>query len=209
MIIEPLLAIIDRLISLTKYHETRLKDLYRNLFEPTFSELLVIHSDYMKMFEHLADTLESRRLILVDGTPSYGEFTFGGEGVKRLREAASYLSAKRLEFEPVRVKLRSFVLELREHNPVALADRFVDALVRYFPDGELLGDSTRARMCEMALETTLSLVDRGTSLSADDFNGGIAPVAYHILATIQGQRVRWSVVCEEFARLKLRVSASP
>ena len=55
--INALLSIIDRLIQLRKYRMERIEKAFKELFEPLFNDLLIIHGDYIKMFRETNDLL--------------------------------------------------------------------------------------------------------------------------------------------------------
>ena len=49
-------ALLDRLIQLKNYRNRRYRTLFVDLLEPAFNDLLLVHKDYIQMFE------ETRRL---------------------------------------------------------------------------------------------------------------------------------------------------
>jgi hypothetical protein len=50
-------ALLDRLIQLKNYRNRRYRTLFVDLLEPAFNDLLLVHKDYIQMFE------ETRRLL--------------------------------------------------------------------------------------------------------------------------------------------------
>src|SRR4030095_3231402 len=46
-----LIAIIDRLLKLKEYRERRFRTFFNEVLEPTFNDLLIVHRDYIEMFE--------------------------------------------------------------------------------------------------------------------------------------------------------------
>jgi hypothetical protein len=57
--IDALVSIADRLIQLKTYRDTRLKELHASLLEPLFDDLLLIHNDYMQLFDRTEQMLPS------------------------------------------------------------------------------------------------------------------------------------------------------
>jgi hypothetical protein len=99
----PILAglgkITDRLIELVKYREEKSRRIFDKLIEPIFNDLLLIHKDYLEMFEQVLRMLPDKD----DGRKKVE---------KSLKRAQAYLEEKRRTFEPIRVKLRAMVREL-------------------------------------------------------------------------------------------------
>lgn len=57
--IDALISIADRLIQLKTYGDSRLKELHASLLQPLFNELLLIHNDYMQLFDKTEKMLPS------------------------------------------------------------------------------------------------------------------------------------------------------
>jgi hypothetical protein len=91
--------ITDRLMELVKYREEKSRRIFDKLIEPIFNDLLLIHKDYLEMFE------EVRKMLPDDK---------GGrkKTEKKLTRAYEYLESQRRAFEPTREKLRATVREL-------------------------------------------------------------------------------------------------
>ena len=84
-----LLSIVERLIKLKEHRERRQSKRFDTIIEPVFNELLLIHADYIKMFEKVYDLLPE------DAAPKQS-----AKYERKLANAAQYLSEKRLELEP-------------------------------------------------------------------------------------------------------------
>ena len=174
--LEALLAIIDRLIKLVEGRLKSRRETFAQVMEPTFNELLLIHGNYISMFEHLQ--------IFRGDVPADS-----AEVQRRLRHAKAELREKRLEFEPVRQKVKAFANALATKDLPAEERRFIDAVLRYFPSGN-------TAVPHSAATTVLEYLDR------------VAPEDLDLLldATIQRHRNAWSDVCEEYAVLKVRIA---
>ncbi|HEV7572083.1 MAG TPA: hypothetical protein VGQ21_11350 [Thermoanaerobaculia bacterium] len=173
--LDALLSIIDRLVKLTEGRIKSRKETFATVLDPTFNDLLLIHGNYIDMFE--------RRQI------------FGGifpdtelEIQRRLQIAKAELREKRREFEPVRQKVRALVSVLAKRELPPEERRFVDAVLRYFPSGD-------PALPQSAATTILKYLDRAAPEDVDLL----------IDATIQRQRDAWSDVCTEYAALKIKI----
>jgi len=109
-----LLKITDRLIELVKYREEKSRRIFDKLIEPIFNDLLLIHKDYLEMFE------EVRRMLP-------GEKDGRKKTQKKLTRTCEYLQQKRLAFEPVRQKLQATFKQL---PPEAEKDNKKEAFIR-------------------------------------------------------------------------------
>jgi hypothetical protein len=120
--VSDILALLDRLTQLKDYRNRRYRTLFVDLLEPAFNDLLLVHKDYIQMFE------ETRRLLpigLPEATSALGYLT-------ELKRPAEFLRSRRIEFEPVRQKLRTLAKSIdREHLEPDIA-AFIQALVAYF-----------------------------------------------------------------------------
>lgn len=83
------LSILDRLIKLKEHRDKRVQRIYDDFLEPVFNDLLIVHRDYIQMFEKVRQTL-----------PSIEECS-ELEGKRKYYSARDYLHEKRIEFEPV------------------------------------------------------------------------------------------------------------
>jgi hypothetical protein len=208
--IDLLIRIIDRLIQLKEYRDSRLQELHEKIFQPTFEELMAVHRDYMKLFEETRQRLPSFEFltfpciewlraynyVLFD---SYDDaklfcacegkdankigrlrsernyfiwytskntgrrirlyFSSGSEATRaaehaglgnvfpattaqmpasilpQMRETERFVRQARLEFEPVRTKLKALTRELGRAKFGKEGDEFIASVLEYFPDG--------------------------------------------------------------------------
>jgi hypothetical protein len=91
--------ITDRLIELAKYREEKSRRIFDKLIEPIFNDLLLVHKDYLEMFEEVRTMLPDSK----DGRKKTH---------RKLSQAYDYLEKQRRAFEPVREKLRATVRAL-------------------------------------------------------------------------------------------------
>lgn len=110
--------ITDRLIELVKYREEKSRRIFEKLIEPIFNDLLLVHKDYLEMFEAI-------RVILPDCQDSHKKTH------KKLRAAYHQLEKQRRAFEPVREKIRATVRAL-PHEPEK--DNKKEAFIRSVAD---------------------------------------------------------------------------
>ena len=189
MIVSDLLSIVDRLIQLTEYRHRRFRLLFESLLEPAFADLLLVHKDYIQMFE------ETRRLL--PSRPPEGPLT---RQIADLKKPAEYLRQKRTEFEPVRVKLRALAKSMKEAELDPDVRCFIDAVVGYF-------HRWLPRMGSVTIDLLAQIedsIEKGEILSSDELDQSWEFVDGHIAVLIDGHKQQWSSVCETFAPLKVR-----
>lgn len=61
--IDDLLKVADKIIELLKRKEVRRKEVFTSVIKPLFDELLVVHADYLQMFERARLSLEAGKPI--------------------------------------------------------------------------------------------------------------------------------------------------
>jgi hypothetical protein len=219
--LEAFLSIIDRLIRLKEYRNKRLQNVYQNLLDPVFNDLLTVHRDYIQMFEKV------HGLLYLNGMYETGKIP-DNEYVKKVSEATEYLRERRIEFEPMRVKLMATIAELQEVNPPnenrklklnPEAHKFVNAVLFYLRSPYLekpLGGGFSSHSTKLLEE----LVDFGSkppekimeaNFIAQALEEEYSPMHAHLQLReslekkIKRLRVNWSLVCEAYVQLKVSV----
>jgi len=199
--IDSILAIIDRLISLKEYRNKRLNKLFDDLFEPVFEELLVIHRDYLIMFEETSQLLPLDENLNLKA-PGSREFN------QRMHKAAEYLGKRRIEFEPVRDKLRALAKSMKSTDLPAEERAFVESVYLYFPSI----DSIVRKSASRELQETIRY--HSNEKQADNPEDYWLPNHTHeIQAGIENLldelKYKWSDVCEAYVRLKIAAANRP
>ena len=212
-----LLSILDRLMKMKEYRDQRLRRIHDQLLEPAFNDLLLIHRNYIEMFESVREMLPKEQNIAKSDL-----------GLK-LQCAAEYLRQKRIEFEPVRIKLRLMMTQLggtlyevgpprfltypKGKRKITLgpeADAFIDAVIRYFPDGTVF-NFVPPSGSSMLLELLKAIDYWNDSEFANLEDGWTSKYGREIInelisATVNQQRSDWSKVCESYAALKISIA---
>ena len=192
--IDALIKIIDRLISLVKGRIQGRKDMFEKVIDPIFNDLLLIHGDYIKMFEHAQWLLPG---YSEDGStltaPGYnGEPEEGSEKyVKRLENAKNEIKKRRLEFEPVRAKVRIIAKSLDENKFPEEETNFIRSVLEYFPTADPISPNSATRNIIDYLDTMASRSNE---------------VRWVIDEVIQDHKESWSNVCEAYAVLKIKIN---
>lgn len=174
--IEALLKIIDRLIEIKKGRIESRRQMFDMVLQPTFDDLLAVHGDYIKMFQQLMVFTGDERPSVV---------------AKRIVKAKEQLRTNRLEFEPVREKIRVIARQLAKQKLPDEESAFVRAVLEYFPSGEPL-------LPHSAATTLLKFLERDLAASAIDLL---------VMKTVESHKHRWSDVCTTFASLKIAVAS--
>ena len=182
--IETTLGIIDRLISLAKYREERLKNKYRELVKPIFDDLMLVHLDYLKLFEHVV----ARIRACTDQT--------------QLEDTIEFLRQGRLEFEPVRTKLKALSDHIHSHSSGSPYDfdMFIYSIKRYFRRGSFPATSSRASWIVARLDAS---AERWKIISDEISFEELQALREDVEGGLLELRQDWSGVCETYARMTL------
>jgi hypothetical protein len=202
--ISMLMSIIDRLIQIKKYSSERLKYIFSEILEPIFNDLSVIHSDYIEMFRYVEKS-----------TPFLWEFRLP-DYEDKIRASIKYLEDKRVEFEPVRSKIRIMVDELKDLEINSEVDSFIESVIKYFPRGNPVIETESEYTVSEANEyrsASVMLLDNLTELinsniNNEDIKNQIKELDLKIIIqqTIQNHQSMWEEVCRTFIRLKVKIS---
>lgn len=198
--VESFVAIIDRLIQLKQHRDENLQRIFEKLIEPTFNETLLIHKNYVEMFEEVLAIMgieEGKDDHLRSGEVSQ---TQAIAAAQRLRE-------RRIEFEPVRRKLASLATEMDGAHMTHALSMFVTAFQTYFPTGKAVGAGTESRMLLQGLDHWIN--NSPDPEPAGDWLNGSRPAASAVVSsvrlTLNRLRTRWALLCEAYATLKIHV----
>ncbi|MDH6114586.1 hypothetical protein P3T36_000985 [Kitasatospora sp. MAP12-15] len=148
------------------------------------TDLELIHQDYLLMFESI---LEQAPDAWESGTPGFAE---------RVRETATRLRRLRLTYEAVRVRVRVTAQSFRQVVLPQCEGDFVEAVVAYFPTGELRSD-----------ELTGELVTSGTAVLDHlyrSLDGELGQELGTLLRdTLRFHRQRWAELCAAHAAMQI------
>lgn len=180
--IEMLLSVIDRLLNLKQHRNAKLQLVYEQVVEPTFTDLLMVHRDYIQMFEGVLNRLP---VETEQGSIEYSS---------KLSAAAQYLRDRRLDFEPVRVKLGTLALLMQEASFSLDVLIFLGAVSRYFPVGFPRRNHTEASAIIRAIH----------DVEVDKVK--LSDLKRYITFALSTQRQDWSHVCEALAEVKTNLA---
>ena len=183
-IFESVIKVVDRLTDLLKYRQARRKELFANVIEALFNDLLVMHADYMRMFDDCWHQLLDNKVPL--------------------QEIAEALRQRRQVYDGLRVKSRAIVdgLESADLEPEIKA--FLKAAAYHIPDGELgpVMSTPASMVLERLYRARDPLIDT-PHRDGDSPNGARREVLDLVIATANHIRQRWGWICEEYVRVKL------
>jgi len=199
-----ILAVLDRVGKLLKRTTTKRKELIDEIVEPIFSEMILIHGDYMKLFERTASMLP----------------TTGGDSQvaqQQLRDAIGYLRESRLELAPIRQKVRHLAEAYSGVKLDLLVDRFTGAVVEYImsPAGVFsrherntpalrMLDSLTCRVEEAELAFRSSEDEEDYDRTQPDPT--IADANEMLYLAVRQQEITWQEICRAYAALKANIA---
>ena len=192
--IDALIKIVDRLISLQKIRTDRREKLFNRILEPALNDLLLIHGDYLAMFEEIDQMLLDKRTESKQSA------------IETLKSATDLLRQRRIQFEPVRVKLRELLSVIENQSLGEEEEEYLHAIVSYFPRGGLRGRRPSSQSAE-ALTRMELLLEQITEDQLDD-DPDFAQLITYIRKTLVDQKQAWSDVCVAFAKLKIAIHQS-
>ena len=198
---DAIFSVFDRLLKLKQYIDERSEKRFDEVFKPVFDDLMLIHLDYVKMFDRLNVSVS----VLASDEKE--------ENIKTLVAAADELRTRRIELEPLRIKLRAYSKELRKRDLDQEALGFVSAVESYFDPSDILSWSNfqPSGVGSVSLDVLMrleELIEQGTLDRLHEHLLKDAVKAF-ALALYEGgceRRVRWAFVCEAFARLQIAYS---
>lgn len=183
--IDTLLKIIDRLLVFREKVRERKQAVFKDLVEPTFSELSEIHNNYLTQF------VEAKEMCLNNQT---------------LEPTLAFLNFKQMEFAPVRDKLAALATVLKDSRQIearGLHDTlsFFESVSDYFPTGDLIiGGGT-------AWASLIQVLEAHHSQQLNDINGNwlelrdmTPPECIDLF--VKHQREKWRKVSYCYAILK-------
>lgn len=212
------LRIIDRLIDLKSTREGRNKELFHEVYEPIYRDMLTIHTDYNQILERAQEILPSRdkEYMLKFASISFHDVagniynplerllppprtTCMSGYAQRLLETAEMLKRERVAFEPVRISVLSLSIELKEIGIKGRALDFVNAVILYFPEGCYEDEIFRR------YHSVTTGIYRAIITELDNINENVPSSS--IFDLIDGSlffnRSGWNNVAQTFAKLKL------
>ena len=126
-----------------------------------------------------------------------------------LENLRNILKKKRTQYEPVRTKIRQFVHLLEKRNLYKEEKDFVHAVILYFPTGEL------QKFRSSAATEVINAVDKILDGTEDEYEElrymddqmKLTSLIQAIKDTIDRQKFGWQFVCDEFAKLKVKIAS--
>ncbi|BFV59619.1 hypothetical protein KCMC57_up47230 [Kitasatospora sp. CMC57] len=156
----------------------------RRLLEQLLADLEAVHRDYLVMFESI-----------LDRTPSSWE-RGSADFDAQVRSVADELRQLRLAYEPVRVRVHATAEAFRGAALAAPERGFVDAVLGYFPTGEVQDDESTGRW----RTSGTAVLDQLYRALDGELSQEISML---ILGTLAFHRRRWSEVCRAYAVFQL------
>ncbi len=205
------LKVIDYIIEILKKSATRRRQTCIELLNPLFDDLLLVHKNYIDMFESTRKLLPGyystgRSIPGFDGTPGEGS----EEYLLRLRTAKEDLRRRRREFEPVRIKIRALHSTLDLESLEEQERAFVESVIHYLPD-------TETRDVKSISHRLLHYLDSLDNGGNEEFESQVWNELEPTIDTVGGMESyireviydhvqKWSDVCKSYAALKVKTT---
>jgi hypothetical protein len=168
--------VVDRFVDLLKYRQGKRKEFFTTLIEPLFNDLLVMHADYMKMFDDCGSQLSDNKVPL--------------------QQIAEALRQRRQVYEGLRIKSNSIIDGLQHVDLEPEIKSFLEAAAYHIPDGEL--GPVNSTPASWVLSQLYSASDQLV-----DTKGGREAVLDLLSVTVNDIRQRLAWICEEYVRVKV------
>jgi hypothetical protein len=183
-VFESVIRVVDRLIDLLKYRQAKRRELFSAVIEPLFDDLLVMHADYMKMFD------DCWQQLLDNQVP--------------LRQIAEALRQRRQVYEGLRIKSNSIIDGLEASELAPEVRRFVQSAAYHIPDGELgpVLSTPSSLVLDRLYNSSSQLIDV-KHRSGDSPEGDRRAVLDLVISTANASRKQLAWICEEYIRLRL------
>ena len=188
--VDTLLKIIDRLISLRAIQTDRRKEIFARVLEPVVSDLHLVHGNYLAIFEEAEREIDNAMQKHVKPREA-------------LQVSLNFLKEKRVQYEPVRTNLKAFLHELREMDLQTEERELLYALIWYFPKGELSARSTAASKIFTSLDVMLD--EHSDERKYLDDASKVRWLRHELGNTVLDLKDAWSDVCTKFAKLKVTI----
>jgi hypothetical protein len=156
----------------------------RPVLERLAADLETVHKDYLTIFETLLEEMPDAWEF---GSPGYSA---------HIRAAAALLRRLRREYEPVRIRVRATAETLADGSLPAAERYFVEAVLSYFPSGELRADGQG----QAAGTSAGQFLER---LSHSPGEPGSQQLGEMIRHTLRQHRDSWVHVCYAYAQAQL------
>jgi hypothetical protein len=200
--ITTILAVLDRLIALTKRKATKRKELFTTTVEPVFGELLAIHRDYVSMFE------QTRKMF-----PSVSEDPL--VAASKMSGAVTFLRDQRVALAPIREKVKHLATEYQKAQLDPYVDKFAEVAAAYLLKpigGGKVGKTPASHLLDSLTGDCVSDLRKEWQQADDDLS-----VRHKLSAREAHDLVRrfvdtlnasWSEVCVAYAELRAIVAKS-
>lgn len=184
VVLGSVVKVIDRFTDLLKYRRLKRQEFFKTVIEPLFDDLMLMHTDYIKMFDDC-------RAQLLDNTVP-------------LREIAEALRQRRVVYESLRIKARAISEGLEQAEMDEEVKNFLRAAAYHLPDGELGPvPSTYASLVLSRIYSVAGGLTDARQKPGDSPGGDRKEVLNLVISTSEHIRTRWAWICEEYVRVKL------